>query len=49
MEKNKQLTLHQRNIIEKMLNQRRRKYEIANQLDKTQSTIAREINRHKVL
>ena len=28
-----------------MLNQRRRKYEIANELDKTQSTIAREINR----
>ena len=32
-----------------MLNQRRRKFEIANELDKTQSTIAREINRHKML
>ena len=49
MEKNKQLTLHQKNIIEDMLNQRRRKFEIANELDKTQSTIAREINRHKIL
>ena len=49
MKKNKQLTLHQRNIIEEMLTQRRRKYEIANELDKTQSTIAREINRHKIL
>ena len=39
IEKGKQITL----------NQRRRKYEIANELDKTQSTIAREINRHKVL
>ena len=45
----KQITLSQRNKIEEMLNQRRRKYEIANELDKTQSTIAREINRHKVM
>lgn len=45
----KQLTLHQRNIIEEMLNQRKRKYEIANELNKTQSTIAREINKHKII
>ena len=49
IEKGKQLTLSQRNKIEEMLNQRRRKFEIANELDKTQSTIAREINRHKIL
>ena len=30
-----------------MLNQRHRKFEIANELDKSQSTIAREINKHK--
>ena len=41
--------MSQRNKIEEMLNQRRRKFEIANELDKTQSTIAREINRHKIL
>lgn len=46
---NKQLTLHQRNIIEEMLNQRKRKYEIANELNKTQSTIAREINKHRII
>ena len=46
---NKQLSLSQRNRIEEMLNQRKRKFEIANELDKTQSTIAREINRHKIL
>ena len=45
----KQLTLSQRNRIEEMLNQRKRKFEIANELDKTQSTIAREINKHRVL
>ena len=44
----KQITLSQRNRIEEMLNQRRRKFEIANELNKTQSTIAREINRHKI-
>ena len=49
IEKGKQLTLSQRNRIEEMLNQRRRKYEIANELDKTQSTIAREINKHRIL
>ena len=48
IEKGKQITLSQRNKIEEMLNQRRRKFEIANELDKTQSTIAREINRHKI-
>ena len=46
---NKQLSLSQRTRIEEMLNQRKRKYEIANELDKTQSTIAREINKHRVL
>ncbi len=45
----KKLTLSQRNKIEEMLNQRRRKFEIVNELDKTPSTIAREINRHKNL
>lgn len=47
MEKGKQLTLSQRKRIEEMLNQRRKKSEIANELDKTPSTIAREINKHK--
>ena len=46
-EKGKQLTLSQRIRIEEMLNQRYRKFEIANALDKSQSTIAREINKHK--
>lgn len=46
-EKGKQLTLSQRIRIEEMLNQRYRKFEIANELDKSQSTIAREINKHK--
>lgn len=46
-EKGKQLTLSQRIRIEEMLNQRYRKFEIANELDKNQSTIAREINKHK--
>lgn len=45
----KQLTLSQRIKIEEMLNQRHRKFEIANELDKSQSTIAREINKHKKL
>lgn len=49
VEKGKQITLSQRNKIEQMLNQRCRKFEIANELDKTQSTIAREINRHRIL
>ena len=47
--KNKQLTLSQRIKIEEMLNQRHRKFEIANELDKSQSTIAREIDKHKKL
>ena len=46
---NKQLSLSQRNLIEELLNQRKRKFEIANELDKTPSTIAREINKHRVL
>ncbi len=48
-EKGKQLTLSQRIRIEEMLNQRHRKFEIANELGKSQSTIAREINKHKKL
>ena len=46
---NKQLSLSQRIRIEELLNERKRKFEIANQLDKTPSTIAREINKHRVL
>lgn len=49
LKKNKQLTFDQRCKIEEMLNKRRRKFEIANELDKSQSTISREINRHKIL
>ena len=49
LKKNKQLTFDQRCKIEEMLNKRHRKFEIANELDKSQSTISREINRHKVL
>ena len=45
--KGKQLNLSERIKIEEMLNQRHRKFEIANELDKSQSTIAREINKHK--
>ena len=48
-ENNKQLSLSQRNRIEQLLNQRKRKFEIANELNKTQSTIAREINKHRIL
>lgn len=47
IEKSKKLTLSQRIKIEEMLNQRHRKFEIANELDKSQSTIAREINKHR--
>lgn len=47
IQKGKQLTLSQRIKIEVMLNQRHRKFEIANALNKSQSTIAREINKHK--
>ena len=47
IEKGKQLTLNQRIKIQEMLNQRHRKFEIANELGKSQSTIAREINKHK--
>ena len=47
--KGKQLTLSQRIKIEEMLNQRHRKFEIATEVDKSQSTIAREINKHKKL
>lgn len=47
LDKEKQLTLIQRIRIENILNQRYRKFEIANELDKSQSTIAREFNKHK--
>ena len=46
-EKAKKLTLSQRIKIEEMLNQRHRKFEIANELNKSQSTIAREISKHR--
>jgi IS30 family transposase len=46
---NKQLTLSQRIKIEEMLNQRCRKFQIAKELDKSQSTISREINRHIII
>lgn len=49
LNKNKQLTFEQRCKIEEMLNKRHRKIEIATELDKSQSTISREINRHKIL
>lgn len=41
-----QLTLFQRITIEEMINQRKRKYEIADALNKSPSTITREIKRH---
>ena len=41
------LSFEQRCKIENMLNQRKRKFEIANELDKSRSTISREINKHK--
>ena len=49
MENSKKLSFSQRITIENLLNQRKRKFEIANELDKSPSTITREINRHKVL
>ena len=50
MENNtKQLSLSQRIQIENMLNQRCRKYEIAKEIGKNQSTIAREINKQPEL
>ena len=50
MENNtKQLSLSQRIKIENLLNQRCRKYEIAKEIGKNQSTIAREINKHRLL
>lgn len=49
LNKNKQLTFDQRCKIEEMLNKRHRKIEIATELDKSQATISREINRHKIL
>ena len=49
MENLKKLSFSQRITIENLLNQRKRKFEIANELDKSPSTITREINRHKVL
>lgn len=49
IEKAKKLTLSQRIRIEEMLNQRCRKSEIAKELDKSPSTISREINRHHIV
>ena len=49
IEKSKQLSLKQRIKIEEILNQRHRKFEIANELDKSQSTIAREFNKHRII
>lgn len=43
------LTFQQRCKIEEMVNKRHRKFEIANELDKSPSTIAREIKRHRKL
>ena len=47
IQNSKQLSLSQRIKIEEMLNQRHRKFEIANELNKSQSTIAREISKHR--
>lgn len=41
------LTFEERCKIEELLNKRLRKYEIAKELNRTQSTISREINSHK--
>lgn len=41
------LTFEERCRIEELLNKRYRKYQIANDIGKTQSTISREINSHK--
>lgn len=49
IEKNKQLTLSQRIKIEDMINQRHRKCEIAKELDKSLSTISREIKKHCIV
>ena len=49
IEKGKKLTLSQRIKIEEMINKRCRKYEISKELDKSQSTISREINRHHIV
>lgn len=49
MKENSKLNLSQRIKIEEMLNQRHRKFEIVKELDRTQSTIAREIKKHLVV
>lgn len=49
IENNKKLSLSQRIKIEEMLNKRCRKFQIANELGKTQSTISREINRNRIV
>lgn len=41
--------LEERKSLEKLLNRRWRKYQVANELNKSQSTIAREINRNKII
>lgn len=49
IDKNKKLSLSQRIRIEEMINKRFRKSEISKELDKSQSTISREINRHRIV
>ena len=49
MNNGKHLTYGNRCTIEEMITKRKRKGEIANELDKSASTIAREIEKHKLL
>ena len=49
MNNGKHLTYGNRCTIEEMITKRKRKVEIANELDKSSSTIAREIEKHKLL
>ena len=43
------LSFNQRCKIEELINLRKRKFEIADEIDKTRSTVAREILRHRKL
>ena len=49
MKNNNKLSFDQRCKIEEMINLRKRKFEIADEIDKTRSTVAREIMRHRKL
>ena len=49
IEKSKKLALSQRIKIEEMINKRFRKHQISKELDKSQSTISREFNRHRII